>query len=596
MRKRLGKSLGLALSVTLMLSVSAQAAMVTMDLVYNGQHHAYAAEEVHIQIDGKEFTDSDMPAVIINSRTMLPVGAIARELGAEVEWNDSTKQAVIVKDGTVVLFQINSNKMVVDSVARTLDVPPMIINDRTMVPVAALAEGLDLNVNWVESTRTVEITEKDDSSQIGVPIDPTYPGTTTPNTPSTAGNGRINKVSLPEDKRQDQIFTIQADAQITNYQEVELSDTKIVLDIYGFTSGLASTVDTTSNSAVVTAVRSAYHSDGNYTRVVFDLKEACDYQITCSGSQIQVYFPDGKVTVPEEVEDLDGLRYVVADQVLYLEEADGFRPSDIEHEDYYREGYYELILPGNYSDYYETGEMYIGDDVMESIQVYQSGGNTVIRFNQNATFAYTVEEDGDGYAVYVQDPKEVYDAVVVLDAGHGGSDPGSIANGLTEAELNLDIILKVADLLEERDDIKLYLTREDTTYMQNADRAELANECADLFLSVHMNSAESLIANGTETLYYTHSSDPSDLTSKDMAQIVQNYLITYLGATNRGIKERSDLIVLNSTKVPAVLVETGFISNPGEALKLSSESYRQTVANALAAAIEDIIDNYDYRD
>ena len=145
---------------------------------------------------------------------------------------------------------------------------------------------------------------------------------------------------------------------------------------------------------------------------------------------------------------------------------------------------------------------------------------------------------------------------------------------------------KVANYLDGSG-IKVYVTRNSDTYPTNSSRAQSANAIADAMVSIHMNSG-SAVANGTEVLYKNHSNDTgSNLTSLKLAQLIQNSIVSATGNTNRGTKLRTDLLILNTTTVPAVIVETVFISNPGDALKISQEDYQNKVAKAIADAIEE---------
>jgi N-acetylmuramoyl-L-alanine amidase len=174
---------------------------------------------------------------------------------------------------------------------------------------------------------------------------------------------------------------------------------------------------------------------------------------------------------------------------------------------------------------------------------------------------------------------------IILDAGHGGSDSGAVlrdSNGnviYKESELALGITKKLGALLE-KNGIQISYTRTTDTYPTLPDRANQANrEGADLFVCVHLNSA-GVSAKGIETLIAGTGGE-----AEKLAKAVQAQLIADTGATNRGIKERPGLYVLKNTNMPAILIETGFISNPTEAAKLASDSYQQTVANAIAKGI-----------
>ena len=101
---------------------------------------------------------------------------------------------------------------------------------------------------------------------------------------------------------------------------------------------------------------------------------------------------------------------------------------------------------------------------------------------------------------------------------------------------------------------------------------------------------------GTETLYAPHSGEGNgDLTSYTLASTLQKYVTNVVGTYNRGVKNRSDLIVLKRTTVPAALVETGFMTDSKDMSLLTSENGRQQFANAIAQAIKEVVNQYNFR-
>ena len=662
------------MAVGMLSSVTAFAANVSMNLFYNGTNHAYNAKEIVVKIDGKTMTPKDMPAVAIDGRTLLPMRQIAQELGCEVTWNEEAKQAYVVNDDYTLVFEMNKATGYKNGKTFTMDVPPMIINDRTMLPVRALASALDLNIQWDDATRTVSIKTTADTT-------PTNP--TTPTTPSV-NYVTLNSVTMPTSKTGDQTFSIQASGAVSSYEEVYVADNKIVLDFYGAKNGLAASL-TATNSGIVTAVRTAEHTsdDGTtYTRVVFDLVGKKNYTITQSADKSKLTIAFKSVTVsdiairhnsstdrdiievggdsalgvsvytlsnpsrivvdiPNAVSELDStfdvsaLEYVTAGRAamfndttlrlvfevdgmakysyttdnhamtlqifsssmknmsydtsankLYLQKKDTIQTGSVQVNDHYLDGYTDVVLPGDYSQTFGSGTYDINNGVIKSIQVSTSGGKTTIRFNQSRISCYSITEEQDRYVISVKNPQDVYSKVLLLDAGHGGSDPGASGNGLTEKNLNLTIMQKVANYLDGSG-IKVYVTRNSDTYPTNSSRAQNANAIADAMVSIHMNSG-SAVANGTEVLYKNHSNDTgSNLTSQQLAQLIQNSIVSATGNTNRGTKLRTDLLILNTTTVPAVIVETVFISNPGDALKISQTDYQNKIAKAIADAIKE---------
>ena len=151
--------------------------------------------------------------------------------------------------------------------------------------------------------------------------------------------------------------------------------------------------------------------------------------------------------------------------------------------------------------------------------------------------------------------------LIIIDAGHGGIDPGSDSQGILEKDINLVIALKLQEVLIENG-YAVLMTREDDSSLELRERSDFANEQeADLFISLHQNCyAQDESVNGIE-VYYN-----SDKTTNDqqLAQMIQEALINETGAKNRGIRSDTGLVVTRETKMPAVLVETAFISNDYE--------------------------------
>ncbi|WP_455958191.1 N-acetylmuramoyl-L-alanine amidase [Anaerotignum lactatifermentans] len=646
---------------------------VKMDLFYNGKHHAYAAKEVKIEIDGKAMVPKDMPAVIIDGRTMLPMRQIAQELGCEVNWNEAAKQIYVMRGSDIIVFTVDSKTGYENGKEFTMDVPATIVNDRTMLPVRALADALHLNIKWNDPNRIVSI-QSGDTVVKDEPKAPESGQTTT---------GTLTGIQTPSAKDADQTFTIQADGPMGRYEKTFVDDQKIVLDFYGAKSSLPGEI-TKTNSDIVTGIRTATHENNgdSFTRVVFDLSGKKDYEVTQSADKKNITISFGKTTVdkisavhsqnkdiitiggtgsfgasvamtadPQKiivtipncqsnlsdkintdelqyvldgkvdtskgntvelvlaVEDLvqysyreenqnlileiypttlKNMRYDKNANVLYLDKKEKIDTGSVKFEDHYLDGYFDVTLPGDYESDYGYGTYDVKGTVVENIEVSTKGGNTTFRFKQNRISAYEVADEGDSYAIRVKNPKEVYDKVLLLDAGHGGKDPGTSGNGMQEKNLNLTIAQKIAQKLQGSG-IKVYMTRDSDVYPENSTRAKTANDIADLMVSIHMNSGPET-ANGTETLYQVHANDnEARLTSKQLAEILQGKVVSATGNTNRGAKLWTDVLILNRTTVPAVIVEVIFITNTGDALKISNPAYQDQVAQAIADGIQEAV-------
>lgn len=206
---------------------------------------------------------------------------------------------------------------------------------------------------------------------------------------------------------------------------------------------------------------------------------------------------------------------------------------------------------------------------------------------------------------------------IVLDAGHGGWDLGTVGrSGLLEKDLVLDIVNRLGKLVESRLGADVVYTRTDDTYISLEKRTEIANlSHADLFLSVHANYSDLASARGVETYYtntyssvHARTSDstadasftPVDWTNVDIrekvresrkfAETVQRSLFGSLAEQNPGLRDRgvkeASYVVLTGTTMPAILNEVSFISSPQDERNLESPVYREKIAQALYRGVE----------
>ncbi len=172
--------------------------------------------------------------------------------------------------------------------------------------------------------------------------------------------------------------------------------------------------------------------------------------------------------------------------------------------------------------------------------------------------------------------------VVVIDAGHGGKDPG--APSVTkhwEKQFNLSVALKVDKLLQGEEKIKAYLTRSTDVFIELADRAKFANDLqADLFISIHANRYESHIR-GVET-YYNRAD------SLGLAEVMHKHLLKGTGLPDRKVR-KANFHVIRETKMPAVLLEAGYLSNSADAKVLFTDSVQDRIAAEIVAGIKEYL-------
>lgn len=181
--------------------------------------------------------------------------------------------------------------------------------------------------------------------------------------------------------------------------------------------------------------------------------------------------------------------------------------------------------------------------------------------------------------------------VIYLDPGHGGTDPGAIYKDIYEKDITLSICKKLKDILE-REGAIVYMTRYDdydlstTTYNRKRNdlnnRAKVINESmADIYISIHLNSVSSSTWRGAQVFY-----DDINKNNKEIATILQLTL-----NKERKIKEIDDILMNRKIKVPGVLIEAGFLSNPNDRYLLKNSNYQYELCNEIKDGIIEYFTN-----
>ncbi len=227
------------------------------------------------------------------------------------------------------------------------------------------------------------------------------------------------------------------------------------------------------------------------------------------------------------------------------------------------------------------GILDINDEHLDSLEVRDNrNGTTSLIFTGNPDNEYLIytRESGDT-AITVIKPATVGQKLVVIDPGHGGTASGAAYGDLIERDINLDMAKRMDSLLKEKG-VETYLLRSENTNVDNYERAYIANMLgAKLYISIHNNGTNSKKTDGTMTLYCP--SNKKGLTGKDLAQIVQDDMLSMLKTTNRGLRSRPDLIVLRETNMPAVIAEVAFLTNASDRALLRRDDFRQKAAQSL---------------
>ncbi len=203
-------------------------------------------------------------------------------------------------------------------------------------------------------------------------------------------------------------------------------------------------------------------------------------------------------------------------------------------------------------------------------------------------YVHILYEDKFYYYIDLRTPREVYDKILVIDAGHGGKDPGAVSRDelIYEKSINLSILLELKELLD-KENIKVYYTRVKDDKLFLRPRVALANDIdCDFFISIHNNSSSiSTKRHGTEILYYNH--EHKGIRTKDMAKIFNDEISKTVPLKNNGIVQmkNDDVLILNHATVPAIIIEGGYVSNINDLNYLNSKAGQVAFADGIYKGI-----------
>ena len=307
------------------------------------------------------------------------------------------------------------------------------------------------------------------------------------------------------------------------------------------------------------------------------------YEIHEDGSTFTLYI--GKEEVIPEIDNTP----------LNITLPSGVSLSDISSEDNYHKKQISIRIRGDHRSFFEQNPIVNTYDNVANIKVsYSSSKGTEILITTNVIqgFEYTIV-DGK-LQVTIDRPSAIYDKIIILDAGHGGKDPGAVRGTTQEKVINFKVLNEYAKEYFTGSGIKVYYTRIDDTLIPLADRAAFANQVeADFFISLHCNSSTSSAARGTSVYYSSinKSKTSSGLTSKILANTLVNNLSKSLGTKNLGIIDKG-FVVVRDNSVPAVLIELAFLTNPSDLSILTSSTYQKKAAKTIYDTVESLFEAY----
>jgi len=202
-------------------------------------------------------------------------------------------------------------------------------------------------------------------------------------------------------------------------------------------------------------------------------------------------------------------------------------------------------------------------------------------------YAYIIYEDANNFYIDLRKPSEVYDKILVIDAGHGGKDVGAISKNKDyyEKNVNLAIVKDLKELLD-KEKIKVYYTRsgDDTVYLKP--RSTLANavDC-DYFISIHCNANIASYPNGSEILYTNNKY--KSVENLELAKLFSKEIMKSTSLKNRGIvkMKQKDIYIMDKARVPMVLIEVGYVTNKSDMKYMSKSSNRKAIVQGIYKGI-----------
>lgn len=331
------------------------------------------------------------------------------------------------------------------------------------------------------------------------------------------------------------------------------------------------------------------------TQLILSVKSGYQYEKQENGNQFTISFPAGDTSQgkPDIPVAGDKDKY----EIIIPKPAE-ITSAMISDEDYYYNNYFEILLEGDYTGVIKADNIINKSAAVSKIAVsLNSSGNTVIKCSTTKLQGYQLACDNENIYIDVGNPKDIYKNIVVLDPGHGGPAVGASSNGHYEKDINFKILYTIGKKYFNQDTskLKVYYTRTSDVDLTLKERAAFTSKVgADLFVSLHMNSAVGApTAKGTE-VFYSHnnnSANKAGLTSQKLASYLVENLVDALSSDNRGVKENV-YTVIDSNTVPAVLIELGFLSNTSDYTMIMDSGNQETAAETIYNTLLQVFELY----
>lgn len=377
---------------------------------------------------------------------------------------------------------------------------------------------------------------------------------------------------------------IMYDGKLSDYHTFTLENPKrLVVDIYDAKLEVDGPTIINPKNKSITEIEIAQY-DETTVRVVFDLLATVKYQIKERNDELQIDIEEPTYKNVEYTADEENatLRLIGVNLNNLTLKKNSSRTT------------YTYTISYSSSKFKTgSGTIDVSDSFVSKISITKSK----ITVNAKSKMAYTAKQVGDDVVITMRKTNGNSDKIILLDAGHGGNDPGSSNGSYYEKKFNLAILLKLKEMLEN-EGYTVYATREKDVTLTVNDRVSIATEDypeASLYVSIHNNSVENKNYSGTLVMYCPRDTSEYGITNKQFASYVLEELVEKLDTINRGfivVKETdTSKRVLTEVPMPSILCEVAFVSNDAEVARLNTEEFQESAALAIFNGIEKALED-----
>jgi|GEM_PF-2126994 len=531
----------------------------SLTLNYDNKSVKYSGVSYKITIDNNQ-VKTDLPGIVFNKATMFPLRPVFETLGGTVIWNSKTQIMDITYRGNQYQFQNNSSSVKINGKTVKLSSAAKKINDRLVVPVDFLK-----NINGL----TYDI----DNKAAVIKITTNFIGSVKEITTANSGEKTVVTLRMNDHK---------------GYKYYRLTNpNRIVVE---FNNVKTTPKDIKTESQQINGISVAALSE-NSAGVTINLKEMANFTVTDIGDGCKITIEKPVIVNLSYVNKYDRVYLALKDiKLTEIRDKNGYKyiAEKYKHEFDKDKLKYIITIDAAEPISFQDKVYHIDDSRISTVEIFRDketlDTKIVINAKQEFAFLTSYNEKSKQTEINLLTPAKEGEVLVVIDPGHGGQDPGANNGNVLEKDLNLAIALKLEELLK-KSNIKTFMLRQDDTFVELYDRPFIANALnATLFVSIHHNAIDSKKISGTETLYYPAEKDDPSFNGEKFAKLVQDALISKLKSVDRKTVPRPGLVVLKYTKMPAILAEIGFVTNPAELKNLTNPEYQQKAADALGEA------------